>query len=241
MRRMLLIAVWLSVAIGVAFVSARSTTVPASPTDVAETKRPELDKIISVTFKDTPLKEAIASIRAQTQVNLVVDWRDLESGGIDSASPVNLEVSNCPASQVLDLVLKEAGAGTVKLGYRCEGAIVHVMTEESFAKDLMIRVYDVSDLLERQHKRRLAQRPHGGASDGADRLPNNPPSADYSQSIQDLQKIIQDVIVPDTWRENGGSFGSIDEFDHMFVITQTADGHRQIVDLLQKLRSGGEK
>jgi hypothetical protein len=51
-----------------------------------------------------------------------------------------------------------------------------------------------------------------------------------------LTKLILDTIDPDTWRDNGGTLGSIREFDGFLAITHTPTTHRHIQRILANLR-----
>jgi type II secretory pathway component GspD/PulD (secretin) len=63
---------------------------------------------------------------------------------------------------------------------------------------------------------------------------------DKGQTKQDrvdaLIKVIMENVAPDSWKESGGSVGSIKELQGQFIVNQTAENHQKIVTLLDGLR-----
>ena len=52
-----------------------------------------------------------------------------------------------------------------------------------------------------------------------------------------VTSVIVSTIAPDTWRDNGGTVGSIREFDGVLIISQTNDNHRLIEQFLAQFRA----
>jgi type II secretory pathway component GspD/PulD (secretin) len=53
--------------------------------------------------------------------------------------------------------------------------------------------------------------------------------------VDALIKLIEETVDAPSWRDNGGAVGMIREFGGMLVVTQTAENHRKIKDLLNQL------
>jgi hypothetical protein len=56
------------------------------------------------------------------------------------------------------------------------------------------------------------------------------------QLVEDIIRLIQETVAPETWRETGGMFGAIKELSGQLIVTQTAENHRALTDLLEQLR-----
>jgi general secretion pathway protein D len=57
-----------------------------------------------------------------------------------------------------------------------------------------------------------------------------------SDRIRQIIELIQETVAPESWRDSGGSVGSIKEINGQLVVTQNTAAQRQIGDLLSKLR-----
>src|SRR4051812_2704051 len=56
------------------------------------------------------------------------------------------------------------------------------------------------------------------------------------QRAEDVVRLIQETIAPDTWREQGGMIGGIRELDGQLIVTQIEENHRLLRQLLEQLR-----
>jgi hypothetical protein len=65
---------------------------------------------------------------------------------------------------------------------------------------------------------------------------------DYGITRQDredqLTRIITDSVDPESWRDAGGTVGSIQSWAGRLIIHQTPDNHQKIESLLNNLRKG---
>jgi type II secretory pathway component GspD/PulD (secretin) len=66
----------------------------------------------------------------------------------------------------------------------------------------------------------------------------NPPVALATSvaALDQITKLITDTVAPETWKVNGGTLGAISEFNNELVITQKAENHDAIDQLLSELR-----
>jgi beta-lactamase regulating signal transducer with metallopeptidase domain len=164
------------------------------------------------------LSDAMDYMRSAMQVNLVVQWRALESAGIDRSTPVTVELRNIPAGNVLRHILQDVGGSSVRLGMMIDGGTLIVSTEEDVSMHVKTVLYDVSDLIV--------------APDG--KLFSTDEARE--KKVSDLVRLIQDSISSETWKDNGGTIGYIREFNNKLVIVQSTENHRQIALLLARLR-----
>src|SRR5439155_12083286 len=99
--------------------------------------------------------------------------------------------------------------------------------------ELITRVYEITDLqLQKRDypaparaEAREGSMRGGGGQDlfGGGPAPTSQPSAsDVTSSIIGL---MQDTVASDTWKDNGGTIGSIRAMNGVLVITQTAQNH----------------
>jgi hypothetical protein len=222
---------------------------PPKPHDVQDVEE-RLSRVLDeVRFDDTPLEQVFDRIREETHANISVDWRSLEAAGIDKSTPVRLHVWDVRASTVMSEVLELVGGDTVRLGCRIADGIARVTTGDELAKMTVLRIYDVRTLLKNvvASRRRLAAElgglpapataPVNPNSMGATSAAARPSSSGdpYVDAVDELASIIRETIEPDTWRENGGSIASLNDWAGRLLIQHTPEGHRDIEALLKKL------
>ena len=200
-----------------------------------------VDRIVEQTdFLNTPLKEVIASLQKQTKANLVVHWHVLEAAGIEDTVPITLKLGQLPVGRVLEIVGELAGGGTVKMGYEVDRGVITFSTEEDLERDGgELRIYDVRDLVVADMKR---QAPTGG---GTDCFPATQPQTlfgdgghGYQIAVDNLKQIVMHTVDPESWRDAGGTLGSMFDFNGRLLITQTPENHTAITKLLELIRKG---
>lgn len=98
------------------------------------------------------------------------------------------------------------------------------------------RVYDISDLIWRKNNY-----PAPAATDsenGSDGATTTDSGDNGRQEIVDsICKLLQDTVMPDSWRDNGGMLGSLRELSGQLVVTQSAQNHQKVQEILQSLRA----
>ncbi len=210
-----------------------------------------LDRVIaSVRFDATKFADAIHSIAQQTHANILLDTRSLEAAGVDKDAPVTFALHDVRLRTVLREILDSVGGQTTKLGWHVENGVIVVTTDEDLSRHAEVRLYDIGDLID-QYVRSAVE---GSASPYQSRYnqgfllsnatPYSPPPTFNDLQIEasdSLIKIIQETVAPDSWRDAGGSAGSVCYFDRKLWITETVENHDRIADLLRLLRSGGVK
>jgi hypothetical protein len=102
----------------------------------------KLQQRIDVAFFNTPLKEVVASLSTQLDVPFYLDKRALTEVGLDSNTPVNIDLRNIKAEVALILIMK-----SLQLTWVVQNEMVHVTTPEAAEDGLQVRVYPCRDFL----------------------------------------------------------------------------------------------
>jgi len=101
-------------------------------------------------FNETPLETALDFLRDLAGVNLVVNWKSLEVGGLGKDTPVTLKANDISVGQALDLVLSQLNVGRDRMGsiyYIVEDGMVKIASGEALSQTTKTKVFDISDLL----------------------------------------------------------------------------------------------
>ncbi|MGH7215040.1 MAG: type II secretion system protein GspD, partial [Tepidisphaeraceae bacterium] len=69
----------------------------------------------------------------------------------------------------------------------------------------------------------------GGGDDEEDEV-------DREELVEQITTLIIETIAPDSWRDSGGSVGSLRELSGQLIVTQTPENHRELQGLLGQLR-----
>ena len=105
---------------------------------------------------------------------------------------------------------------------------------------VITRVYDFRDLMMTIGDYPFAGRIGAPSEKDVVMLSGTPSNATTqptrSERIDELIRLIQETVDADSWRDAGGTVGSIRELSGLLVVTQTAEAHKQIETLLGQLR-----
>lgn len=208
-------------------------------------------------FDGVPFGDVIDFLRDVTGANIFVEWKALETAGVDRTTPVTVSrLTNIRFQKALETVLREVSAGTSPLEYNIEEGVITISTREQIAASApRTVVYDVSDLLFRplsagdapqiQFQLEAVNR-GGGAGGGGNNLFSNTGSQGQDQTrtaetiIQDLSQLIIQSS-PDDWAEGNGGTGTIRTFQtgssYVLIVSNTRKAHQQLENLLNKLRT----
>lgn len=229
--------------------SQRQTPRPRTP----DTLRVLNQRIPDVRFQDTPFEQVMEWLTDLTQLNISVRWQILQDAGVSRDTPISIQARNLRLTQVLWLVMNEAGGTETKLGYRASGNLLILSTAADLDKEMITKIYDVSDLLIRlpQASRQAAfdvtqgmgqggAGTSGGGGGGAGggmfggqgmNQQNDQYGQDNTQGsqteMQTLVDLIQQTVEPDSWRQNGG-LGTIIPYQRMLVVRNTILVHQRL-------------
>lgn len=205
-------------------------------------------------FEEVPLEAVFENLREMQDVNLIVDWDDLDANAIDRDKPVSIKLRKVPFRVAIREVLAQVG-GDVALAFSISDGLIRIASKEKLdqVKDLL--VYDISDLLvniphfvnaarlDPAHALNQLARGVSIDSAGGNMLFESENFADdYAEAndkpgkADEIMDIIRSTVEPDSWRETGGGDASIRELNGQLIVFNTSDSHRQVADLLSQLR-----
>ena len=209
-----------------------------------------------------PLGEAIQWLRDTGGISIHVRWEAMRTCNIDEKTPVQVSLADVPLGEVLRVILEDVG-GVNPLDYIVDEGVLTVSSVDDLSRFTVTRIYDVSDFARSRQLTpgdRLVLKNAFRDALGGPGIPGADPSGTSGQAVRrqvqarldDLVHAFEDAyrlkgprqlraaivatIAPDTWREEGGSTGSIDLLEDKLVVTNTPLVHRQIVRLLAGLR-----
>ncbi len=222
----------------------------------------QLDRTLpEVNFNQVAFGDVIDFLRDITTANIFVNWRALEAAGVDKNAPVTARLRNVKFSKALTLILQDVSAqATAKLGFTTGDGVITISTDEEIGKNTTQLVYDISDLLfsppdptdipqfNIQSSAQTSGKGGGGGGGGQGLFGGGTggqtTTGDESrraseEAREDMIKLIQEAIAPESWKENGG-IGSIrvQSGTGRLIVSQTAENQRAIARLLDKLREG---
>lgn len=186
-----------------------STTQPTGEDHIDPVLRAQLDRQLpQVEFNGVGLTDVIDFLRDVSGANIVVNWKDLEAAGIDRNSPVTVKLRNIKFSKALSVILDSLFLSNAKQGSLLWRADGNILTILSTgdAGKVIRRTYDVHDLAA-----------EGGKADS-------------------LVRMITGSIDAGSWKDNGGTTGTIKFEGGKLVITQTQANQEAVANLLARAR-----
>jgi general secretion pathway protein D len=202
-------------------------------------------------IENSTLEEALAFIKQIASVEMDVDWSSLENVGINKETPVSLTLSKVSAKVLLDKVLERASEDpTAGAAWTIKEGMIFIASKEDINRDRVLAIYDIKDLLvvipdfEEAPEFNLQSvlqsgQGGGGQSPFQDQGGNQQEDEDAlspEELTDQLVEIIQKSVDSEGWEDNGGETGYIQRFQGNLIVTQTPANHREIRNLLSKLR-----
>ncbi len=175
----------------------------------------QLDTAIDATFDGMTIEEVLRSIAERYHVNLVPDWSNLEAGEVRRTKTLRGRVTGLSLHATLQAAFAEAGWQN-QIRLTVDDGLIRI-SGEHIAQS---RVYDVAKLLEMMKKS----------------YPTTQPS-DQVDVGDKLNKLIQDHISPDSWREQGGSEGTINVIGTRLIVQQSAKNIAKLETFLRELET----
>ena len=128
---------------------ASNTSELAYLSDTDRAVHQKLETLINVDYKAEPLFKVLADLQQRTGVSIHPDWKSLAAADVEKDTPITMSLINAPASTVLELIIKQAGAGAElePLAAFVRKGIVMVSTKRELDRDTIVQVYDIRDLL----------------------------------------------------------------------------------------------
>lgn len=184
------------------------------PLDAALSKR-----LPEVNFQDAPLESVLRWIEDAAGVNIAVLWSALEEQGITRDHPMTVQLRDATVETALNIIFGEL-RGATDVRFEIVKNVLVIAPAERF--HMVVRVYDVRDLLEQ---------------DGVTQ-PAGENDAVGAGAAEALVELVRDTVLPDSWEENGGA-GRARVFKSKLVVRNYGWAHREIRDLLGQLRNSG--
>lgn len=235
---------------------------PSSPEAMARTAPRPRDAAIallntfveSVDWVETPFEEIIDWLRdkGEGQVNVILRWSALGVESVDVDSFVTLKLKNVTVGEVLVEVFGQL-VDDDELALRASGNSLKISTKTDFGRKLVLRVYNVTDIMFRVPNMGQAspsidltqntssgggggggQTVFGGGGGGSGQGSGADRGGEQAEQqletrLQIFATMIQQAIAPATWAVNGqGGLGTINTHSLVLIVTNTVEVHEQI-------------
>ena len=197
----------------------KPTAKPAKPSAPEEAIERRIDDI---NFADMTLQQAIGAIAAKAGTTITVDWASLKGTDAEPTTKVRGRLMDVSVRAALQHLFTDVGA-TAPLTVRIDKDTVQITT---IAAGLVseTRVYNVGPQLERI------------AAEMAATTPKGPPAGDLREAAADnLIHMISQHIAPESWRDAGGTAGSISITGARLSITNGRAALRDVEQYLKDL------
>lgn len=207
-----------------------------------------------ISFEGQPFDQVMDWVASVTGLNVQVRWQTLENAGVERDKPISIRVKKMPVRTILWMVINEAGGPDLKLAYRASGNLLIVSTADELGKEMLIRVYDVADLLVQVPNFTDAPKIglgsgqgqqggggiggqgggggqsifSGGQQGGGQQNTRDEEGEDSGEEdMTRLIELITATVEPDTWQVNGG-LGSVMAFGRQIVVRNNILVHQAI-------------
>jgi len=208
-----------------------------------------------ISLEDQPFDQVIDYLGQLNQMNIAVDWQDLEANGVERDTLVSLKLKEVRLRTVLQELLTQVG-GDVLLGFAISDGLLRIATREKLSRDKFILVYDIRDLI--VNIPRFTGAPaidpsqisasagvqgasgpqtffSAGSMNGE--KDDSPAGKQTDPEVVDrIMEIVRNTVEPDSWSETGAGDGAMRELNGQLIVYNTSDAHRQVRDLLKQLR-----
>lgn len=186
-----------------------------SPQNRAARNRLE-ENLKELTADQQDLEKVLNYVRDNMGANIFVDWAALQKVGIKRTTPVSVSLKEVPFRRALTLILAQISNDKAQLAYTIDDGIITISTKEdlSSARFQIVKVHDVRDLLAL----------HLDAA------------KTHEELASDLMDLIKVIVDPDSWRDAGGTVGSMRELNGQLIVNQTAENQTAVSRLLQQVR-----
>jgi hypothetical protein len=200
-----------------------------------------------VRMKQVSLEEAIERLRADSGANLFVDWHALKATNIDRSTRVDVDLQDVSLAQALDYIVRSIFIlrnTKDELWWDVQDNVIVISSEASIGHTGSIRVYDIRDLMKAELGKLRVRWEFWMKGYGTHPPPNAPRVLVSSEPTWDvlaqaIMMLITDQVAEDTWKDNGGSIGTIRELNGRLIVRQTWQNHQKVEALLDELREKG--
>ncbi len=200
----------------------RAQTPATQPADAINAK---LESRMDIKLTGLTAERAVLKLQEDRHINLLVDWDGLKDKGLTRTQELTGQLSDVTVREAIQVILSEGGC-TEPLQIARDGNLLRI----SGPPVVETKVLPIGKLLDRLLKE-LTTSPPSGVT-----VPPGPADA-----IDKLVRLIQEQVDADTWRDNGGTAGSISILGRRMVVTQTPATITKVEKLLQELEKDDAK
>jgi hypothetical protein len=105
-------------------------------------------RLPQIKFDAVAFSDVVDFLRDVSGLNIFVNWKSLEAAGVDRNTPVTAQLHDVKFSKALSVILSEGvGGGQTKLGYTLDQGVITISTADELSKNVVVRVYDIRDLI----------------------------------------------------------------------------------------------
>jgi hypothetical protein len=176
---------------------------------------PLANKLVQVHYHQVPLSQVFADLSRQAGVRFNVDWKALRAGGLEASTVIDCDSESdqpMPLVAAIDWLTKRDG----NLNADFTSDPVVITTSNEAAKNVLTVMYRIDDLIQLRDI--------------------SSPALTRQERVDDLCKLIEDIVQRDSWKDMGGTVGSMNQAGDLLVVTATPMMHYQIKELLDVLR-----
>jgi hypothetical protein len=170
-------------------------------------------KLGGMKFSGDSFADAVARLRQAAALDIYVNWRAMDQARVTRTLPVTIDLSNLPVDGALDTLLEHVGGDFVRLGWTLDEGVVTISTRDDLSKNTLTRVYDIRGAIRSDATRQA-----------------------------DIDSVIRRVrgIDPLSWRDAGGTVGSVRELQGQLIVTQTPQVQQRIGEELRDVHKSGK-
>ncbi|MGB2823579.1 MAG: hypothetical protein WBF17_21545, partial [Phycisphaerae bacterium] len=224
-----------------------------------EKLRREIERL---SFADIDFRDVIQFLREYSDANIHVNWRALQAAGIEQTTKVTVDVRKVTVERALRLILEDvsgAAAGAdAELRHVVEDGVLKISTKVDLSRTPIRRVYDIRDLLvpvpdfegprielqeaaqESLNIGRSSQTTSGIFEDETTGMRGQEDEEITKEELtEDFIELVRNAIDRDSWGDpegGGAGAGFIQVLNGQLVVTQTAENHQALGELIEKLR-----
>jgi hypothetical protein len=220
------------------------TTGNPSRDTLARMQRP-----ISINFAETPLQDVMKFIAEVTGADMEPMWQDDQnSTGLEKEKAITLKAEKVTALALLEKVLDKAtndlsgtGGNTWQMS---ESGTLQCGPKSRLNKFRRVEIYPVRDLLMEipnygdapEFDLQSVLQSSGGRGSSSSQSPfkdngqngNKTTGKPLEQRVEDLQKLLTELVEPEQWVDNGGEAATIRFYQNTFIVNAPDYVHRQL-------------
>ncbi|MBN1941763.1 MAG: hypothetical protein JW849_00555 [Phycisphaerae bacterium] len=176
-------------------------------------------RLPKIELKDIRFEDAIEYLRgmvSEKNLNIITQWGSLEVDDPEiKDKKVQVDLKDIPFGQALQTILDAAGAAVMKLGYRIEGNVLTIDTQDKINSYTFTKTYNVKDLI----------------------FPDENGALFEDKKPRGLLGAIRSNVDRESWYPNGN--GQMMELGGVLIVTQIQANHEAIERLLDNIRKSG--